>query len=90
MKLNNQRGAFWFPIAIFLLGCLGLRASEDLDHNVINKEKYKTQDHIVQGERDEWVPKFQDELKIEANDKHDAKSLPAGVRVDMGYKAPVE
>ena len=84
MKMND-RGAFWFPIAIFLLGCFGLRAAEDLDHNVINKERYKTQDHIVQGERNEWVPKFSEELKVETNDNHDAHGLPPGVRVDTDY-----
>ena len=84
MKLNNH-GAWWFPIGIFILGLIGLKGAEKLDHEVINKDKWATQDHIVQGELDEWLPKFQDELKIEANDRHDAKSLPAGVRLDTNY-----
>ena len=72
MRLNN-RGAFWVPIAIFLAGLLGLKGAEKLDHEVINKGKWATHDHVVQGERNEWVPKFQDELKIEANASNQPK-----------------
>lgn len=90
MNIRNERGLWWFPIGIFLLGCLGLKGVEKLDHEVINVEKYKTHDTNFVAQNIEWVPKYSKELKIDTTMQHDSHGLPPGVRVDTEYKAPVE
>lgn len=86
MNLNNERGAFWIPIAIFIAGMIGLRGVEQLDRKVINKEKYETHEPYFTSNVREWRPKYQDKLKIETNDRHDANQLPPGYTVDTNYK----
>lgn len=83
MKLNNEKGIILGVFIIFGIGCAMLKVAEVIDHEVINKERYKTMNTNFRGDDNIWEEK----LKIETNVSHDANTLPPGVRVDTEYKA---
>lgn len=89
MNIRNERGiAFVFVGLIMAAVCtVYMKSAEAVDH-VIHAERYKTQDHIVQGQPGApgAIEEWREKLNIETNDKHDSNSLPPGVTVDTGYK----
>lgn len=95
MKLNNERGIAFVLVAVMMAcTCFAyLKGAEAIDHNIINKDKWKTHDHIVQGSAgspgsvNEWHEKGWDVLKVETNDKSDANGLPPGLTVNTNYVA---
>jgi len=89
MKMD-ERGALPVLVVFFIMVGVTtgfMKGAEHVDREIINKERYKTQEPNFVGENREWIPKFSEELKIETNAKHDAHGLPPGLTVDTNYVA---
>jgi len=81
--MNNKGAIPIVAILIFTaLQVIVMKGAEIIDHQVVNKERYKTQTPDFRKGVNVWGEK----LKIETNDKHDAKALPPGLTVDVDYK----